>query len=130
MARPGSKRKRRSKAMKVIYTIVGVFALGCFPAYYLPRNGGPQVSMVLLSLLVIPYGSRSKTVFRGVLTGMSIGLWGGVTIASALMNRHAATGRVVAVSVFGTAFLCTAICGLFAYTAKKRAAGVDQQWNQ
>jgi len=116
--------------MKVIYTIVGVFALGCLPAFYLPRNGGPQISMVLLSLLVIPYGFRSKTVVRGLLTGLGMGLWGGVTTACALFNQHAASDRVVAVSVFGTAFLCAAICGLFAHVAGKRAASIDQQWDR
>ena len=120
--------KFRRAAMRVVYTILGVYVLGYFPAYWLPRSGGRQIAMVLLALLAIPFGTRSSGPLRGLLTGLGIGLWGGLWTVYALINKQNCTERAIWVSILGTAFMCTAVCGLFSYMAGKRRKRIDRQW--
>lgn len=125
-----------SRSIKIIYTVLGIFSVGYFPAYWLLRSGGPQISMVALGLLAIPYGSKACSVGRGLLVGLAIGFWGGLATVYAIVHSSATkTGemvisdRLVAVSVAGTTILCGAIACLFAYLAKRRTDRMNEQWS-
>lgn len=128
-----AKRKRvsdtRRKVMRVVYTIFGAFAVGYFPVYFLLRKGGPQISMVALALLVIPYGARASSVTRGLLLGAAMGFWGGLAISGAMIHRGAYNDRLMVVSLLGTTFICAVVSALFAYMTRRRAEHAEQQWD-
>jgi len=109
LPRPTS--KRRSKAMKAIYSAFAVFAIGAFPGYYLPTSGGPQLSMVMLALFSIPFGSRSRTVVRGLLTGLAIGLLGGMTMVCSLAQYSVVSPYAASMWILGIGFLQAALWG-------------------
>jgi len=128
-----AKRKRvsdtRRKVMRVIYTILAVFAVGYFPTSLLLRSSGPQISMVALVLLTIPYAARAKSVTRGLLLGVAIGFWGGLSISAAMIHQGTYNDRLMLVSIVGTTFMCAAVAMLFAYLARRRTERAEQQWD-
>lgn len=128
MARRRHSSRTRRKVMKVVYTIFAAFVLGYFPAYWLLRSGGPQISMVALALLVVPFAATARSVLNGLLLGLAIGFWGGLSTAYAIIHQGAVSNRLIAASMLGTTLLCAAVGIVFAHMAKKRAERAESQW--
>jgi hypothetical protein len=124
--------KRVGKFVKVAYAILAFFAVGYFPTYFLVRHSGPQVSMVALAVLIIPFAARASSVGKGLLLGLVLGFWGGLSTSYALIHKRAlgpgSADRIIAIAILGTAFLCGAVSALFAHLATKRRKQIDAMW--
>jgi hypothetical protein len=129
MAKQWRGRTRRT-AMLVVYTILGVYALGYWPTRLIAGGRGAQVAMVLIAVTTIPYGASARSVVKGFLMGAAIGLWGGLWTAYALIHNQTWTERAIWIAILGTGGLCAAVGTIFAYLARKRAEKLEELWNQ
>jgi len=129
---------RRSKAVKVLYAIVGFLAAGLFPTVILGDTYGPtygpRVSMVLAAAAIMPIGARSGSVLSGLLRGLGLGILAGYAISMALVNQQFIRSQDIlghtAWYTFSTAFLCGAISALFAHLTRRRALRAEEDWNR
>jgi len=132
VAARGRKLKRRSKALTIIYAVVGFFAVGYFPTLALRHRFGPQFSMVAAAVGMIFVGSATRSVPRAVIRGLGLGLLAGMAISIALIHAQAIPPdqilRTTGIYTFATAFLCTAVAALFAHAAVRRAERIESHW--
>ena len=128
MKRRTNKNVRRA-VLRIIYTILAVYAVGYWPTRFLSGRGGAQVAMVLLAAMVIPYGAFAKSLLRGAIRGLAIGLWGGFCTARALIDDQTWTERAIWIAILGSCILCASVGATFAYLAKKRADRMDRLWD-
>ena len=136
MAGRSRKTKRPSKAMRVLYAVVGFLAIGLVPTLILGEVFGPRVSMVLAGGAAIPLGARSKSIRGGLARGLGLGILAGYTVAMVWINQQlnqqlvapAGIVRTTAVYTLSTAFLCAAVSALFAYLACRRRQHAEEQW--
>ena len=127
---------RRSKAVKVLYAIVGFLAAGLFPTMILGDTYGPtygpRVSMVLAAAAIMPVGARSRSVLGGLLRGLGLGILAGYAISMAMakfITPQAILGQT-ALYTFSTAFLCGGISAVFAHLTRRRALRAEEEWNR
>ena len=127
-----TKRKTGRPAIKVIYAIIGFFALGYFPALLLRERFGPQASMVAAAAAIIPLGSRAKSLVRALAVGTGLGMLAGYAMCMALIERHAIPPdrllRMTMVYTLATALLCAVIAAAFAHLAANRRRRMEDQW--
>jgi len=120
---------RRTAA--VFWSCAAFFALGYFPT---AMSHSPVISTAAAACVVIPFGSRARSVVRGVLRGFALGLMTGIASLGALTMRTgqlapAQTAGLAAATIGATTGLCAAVAGLFAYLARRRARLIDAQWD-
>ncbi len=124
--------RRRNKALTVLYCFMGFLALGYFPTIFLRENFGPQLSMIVVAVAIIPFGAKAGSVLSGLGRGAALGLVGGAALPIALLQRFAIPPdqieRTTALYTLATAMLCTAVAGLFAHMAKRRRERIDAEW--
>jgi len=126
---PATKTDTRRKILRVIYTFIGIYAFGYWPTRLLSGRGGAQVAMVLLVAMSIPYGATARSLLRGALRGLTIGLLGGFFTARALIDEQTWTERAIWTAILGSSVICFAVGGLFAHLAAKRAERMDKLWD-
>lgn len=124
-----SRPKRMSKPVKVIYSVVGFFALGYFPTLILRI---PQPAIVAAAAAIIPFGSKARGELRGFGRGLGLGLLSGLAIPIALIHRRALPpeqiDRITAIYALSTTLLCAAVATLFAHLGRRRARRMEQEW--
>lgn len=132
MIRRTTSGRRRHKALTVLYSFMGFFALGYFPTIFLREHFGPQLSMVVVAAAIIPFGAKAGSVLIGLGRGAALGLVGGAAIPIALLQRFAIPPnqieRTTALYTLTTAMLCVAVAGLFAHMAKRRRERIEAEW--
>jgi len=71
--------------IRAAWTCAAFFAVGYFPTYFLKDY---RWSILLATALAMPFGSKARTILRGMIRGGVLGLITGLSIASAVTAIH------------------------------------------
>jgi len=84
----------------------------------------PAVVTALLVALTIPFADRARSLLRGALRGLGLGLAGSVGLAAAVLGPgggiNPVTTTLISISAAITMICCTVAGGIFASLAQRR----------
>jgi hypothetical protein len=127
--RPSPPKNLRAIALAVVWAM-GFFVLGYF-SLTLTRDA--RVCLVLLAGAIIPFGITARSIGRGVLRGIGLGIAAGAGMAwGMLVARIAPPAKLdqLALKFFLAAvFLATAIASLFALLAQRHHRRTEREWD-
>jgi len=84
MAHAPAKRTFSKRVVSLMWAVGIFFSIGYLPTLLLGL--APPVSMVLAAMAAIPYGSKARSVRRGIFRGAGVGLIAGFSLFSAMQS--------------------------------------------
>jgi hypothetical protein len=134
MARTSAYTRSRALSKRItraLWACGGFFAIGYFP---MALFGNPVAPMAIAACATIPFGSTARSVVRGLLRGLGLGVVAGLAVFGVLVRGRilpeAYVARLAAGYVFGTAAMCGVVGALFAHVARKRRRRIDEEWRE